>query len=267
MGIDFFKWMKEQDSPLIKLVNCGSSCYFDSLIVMFFCGPTSYVYKKIIEHVTNNQNNESVDENQRKWEQSFCELLVKCVFYSTQQMAMIDQFHLRKLIHFRQTSFRPFDTNSPAELLHCLADLYPTLKHSVQVQQNDKWESQNWPFCLSNWMNFSRFRSSYDSPILIIDCEDSNSSAEGCYKDWKFTEKLSNNNYRCYGSVQRVCSGHYVSVFASKNLVWYYYDDSRPGLYFKFKTLPKHSDVFKPLDNQLNGSVLLFYVRDDWLNK
>lgn len=244
---------------LLHLVNSGSSCYLDSLFVVLFCGPTFYFSKRLLLLDRSSNDNE--------WKNFFIQQLTKLISDALTKQSMCDHYNLRDLLSLKNNNFAKGISNCPSELLQTIAENLSTIDNdlmfNVQVPQTNVWKMEKWPYCLSRWMNFSRFRSSYNYPVLIINATDM------AYDQWKFNERFAIGVYKLYAAIIRVDGNHYISIFATKDLVWLEYDDTYPGLYKRLSnSLPTKDQIFRPLSNQsLNGTIMLFYVLENFINK
>lgn len=238
--------------PLMKLINCGSSCYLDSLLALIVGIPTTSIIDEIL---LSEESQESQESN--KWVHYFKMALANCVAHAVfgKGTTTCDRFKLRQLMAYKNKDFSIGNCCDPTDVVQLLSDHFPLMKKDVYVQGNKSWKRESWAYCLSSWLAFDQFRSSYNHSILLIDAKDKG------YSKFEFTESFDCGDYRLLGVIQRVQSTHYISVFVTRDIKWVRYDDSDPNLYRFIE--PSHENIFVALDKYGNGTTLLCYCHVD----
>lgn len=243
-----FQKIVDTKRPLMKLINCGSSCYLDSLLALIVGIPTTSVLDEILL---------SENDQRDQWVYYFKMALANCVAQAVfgRGTTTCDKFKLRQLLAYQNKDFVVGNCCDPTDVIQLLSDHFPQMKKDVYVQGSKSWKLEKWPYCLSSWLRSETFRSHYNHSILLIDTKDKG------FSNFSFTESFGCGDYRLLGVIQRVQSTHYVSVFVTRDLKWVRFDDSDPNLY-RFVE-PSYRNIFVPLDENGNGSTLLCYCHTD----
>lgn len=247
---DVRKFILGSQRPLAKLVNCGASCYLDSVLSIVVGAPNNFILDCLFQ-------SELKDD---KWSIQVRMSVANCVASSTlmKGFSYCDLSNIRDVISQKYPMFARNVCNDPAEFLHCLADACPKMQFKVQVPNGNEekhvWNEENWPFCLSSWLNHNRFRALYDHDLLIVDAKDKG------YADFNFIESFPHCKYHLIGVIQRR-GIHYFSIFVTRDFLWVEYDDARPGLYRPIQ--PTKETLCMTIDVHGNGSVLYFYSREE----
>lgn len=268
-----FQKIVDSKRPLMKLINCGSSCYLDSLLALIVGVPSSVFLDEIlmrnvsdVDDLSDSSRVSGVNGKSGKSGMSNADetreigqlrrylrmALANCIAHAVlgRGTTTCDKFKIRDLLSLKNKDFRSGNMCDPTDVIELLSDIFPQLKKDVFVF-SDKWKREKWSYCLSRWMKYPRFRSTYNHSILIVDTKD-----YGNYQ-FMFTESFKCGDYRLLGVIQRVNSNHYISIFVTRDFKWVYYDDSSLNLYRFIE--PEEDVVFIPLDRYGNGTTLLIY--------
>ena len=266
---DLYEKIITSTRPLTRLVNCGSSCYFDCLLSIIVGCPDDDLLKRLLLSPIVES-----DKNSKEWAISFRMAIARCILTSVfVGNTTCDHWNIRDLLALKNQNFQRGISNDPTEVLTYLTESCKDLLRQVYVSGEGKikntrqfaqlypsqsvWNQERWPFCLSHWLNHFKFRITYREPSLIVDAKDK------AYTSFQFEEEFGHFTYCLVGVIQRVHSTHYISKFLTRDLIWVEYDDASPWMYRK--TNNSHEEIFKIIDNEGNGTVMLFYIADHLL--
>lgn len=243
-----FQKIVDTKRPLLKLINCGSSCYFDSLLALIVGIPTTSILDEILL---------SENEQRDQWVHYFKLALANCISHSVfgRGTTTCDKFKLRELMAYLNKDFAIGNCCDPTDVIQTLSEKFPKMKKDVFVLNNKSWKREKWPYCLSQWLTMKQFRATFNHSVLLVDTKDRGNSS------FNFTEEFACGDYRLLGVIQRVNGTHYISIFVTRDLRWVRYDDSDPNLY-RFVE-PTYDALFVPLDQDGNGTTLLCYCHAD----